>query len=136
MNTLEAVLRKRKLKATELTGKTRAQTLKKFQSGAGWHRADAMDRLSEEEAGIIAVRIVRRIQSKTPLPEATAETLRNALADTLKKRFLGSGGEPPRSDEQERVAFLEAAASYLNETELRALREAITSGYRPLPDEK
>ena len=136
MSTLEPVLKKRKLTATELRGQARAQALKDFHSGTGWHRADAVDRLSEEEAGIIASRLVDRVQARTPLPQDKAATLRSALESGFKDNFIGSAERPRRTAEQERAAFLEAAARYLNETELTALREAIASGYRPLPGEK
>jgi len=133
--TFEAILKEENLTATELAGEARARALKEFQSGSGWHRAKDVDRLSVEEARTIAARLSRRVQATTPLTETKAETLRNALADTLKKRFLGSPDEASPSPEQEQEAFLQAAAGYLNETELTALREAIASGLCPLPGE-
>ncbi|MCI0537994.1 MAG: hypothetical protein L0Z50_22490 [Verrucomicrobiales bacterium] len=135
-NAVEGILKKQKLAATELSNDARPRARSEFQSGGGWHRADAVDRLSEEEAGIIAARLVRRVQAKAPLSETNAETLRKAATDTLKKRFLGSPEEPSRTPEQEQEAFLKAAANYLNATELTALREAIASGLRPLPGEQ
>ena len=136
MSTVEAVLKKRKLPATEVTGGARAQALKDFQTGAGWLRADDVDLLSKEEAGIIASRLVGRVQARTPLSEDKAATLRSALETRFKENFIGSAERPRPSLEQERAAFLEDAARFLNETELTALREAIASGYRPRPGEK
>jgi hypothetical protein len=94
-----------------------------------------VDQLSEEEASIIAARLLRRVQVKTPLAEPKAATLKSSLADTLKERFLRSPEQPSRTPEQERDDFLKKAASYLNETELVALRDAFASGLRPLPGE-
>ena len=136
MSTVEAVVKKRKLTATELTGRERRLALKDFKSGTNWLRADAVDRLSEEEAGIIAGRLVDRVQAKAPLAAEKASTLRNALETGFKENFIGSPGRPRPSAEEERAAFLEDAARYLSETELAALREAIAAGYRPLPGEK
>jgi hypothetical protein len=135
METLETVLKPHKLTATELKRSERAQPLRRFSSATGWHRADAMDQLSEEEAGIIAARLVRRVQAKTPLSKAKATTLRDSITGTLKERFTGSPERASRSQEQERDDFLEKAAGYLNETELRSLRDAMDSGLRPLPGE-
>jgi hypothetical protein len=133
---LETVLESHELTATELKRSERAQALKRFRAGTGWHRADAMDQLSAEEAGIIANRLLRRVQTKTPLSETKAATLRNSMANTLKERFTGSPERASRSQEQEGDDFLDKAAAYLNEAELAALREAINSGLRPLPDEQ
>jgi hypothetical protein len=95
-----------------------------------------MDQLSEEEAGIIATRLIRRIQGKTELSEAKAETLRTAMTQTLKERFLGLSEQPARTPTEERQAFLQKAAAYLDERELAALNEAIALGFRPLPGEQ
>ena len=48
-----------------------------------------MDRLSEEEAGIIAARWVRRVEAKTPLAKDKAEGLQRSLADSLRKDLTG-----------------------------------------------
>jgi hypothetical protein len=132
---LQTILKSHKLTATELTPAARSKTLKQFRSGAGWHRADDMDKLSEEEAGIIAARLLRRVQVKTPLSEIKATTLRNSLTDTLRERFVGSSARAYRPDE-EREEFLKKASSYLTETELASLRDAFASGLRPLPGEQ
>jgi len=133
---LQTVLKNHKLTASELTPSVRAKALRQFRSGTGWHRADAMDQLSAEEAGIIAGRLLRRVEAKTPLPETKAATLRSSLTSALKERFVGSPARASRTPEQERDDFLEKAAGYLNETELASLREAFASGLRPLPGEK
>ena len=136
IDTLETVLKSHKLTATELTRSAHAKALKQFRSGTGWHRADAMDQLSAEEAGIIAARLLRRVEAKTPLPEAKAATLKSSLSDALKERFFGSPSRVARTPEQERDDFLDKAASYLNEEELASLRHALASGLRPLSGEK
>src|SRR6266536_1503893 len=46
--------------AMEIQGESRDDALKDFLSGKGWYRGADVDRLSEEEAGIIAARWVRR----------------------------------------------------------------------------
>jgi hypothetical protein len=55
--------------ATELDGKLRDETVKDFLSGKGWYHGADVDRLSEEEADIIAARLVRWVQAKSALPK-------------------------------------------------------------------
>src|SRR5206468_5617516 len=47
--------------ATEIKGKPRGEAITEFLSGDGWYRGAEVDRLSEEEAGIIAARLVQRV---------------------------------------------------------------------------
>jgi hypothetical protein len=60
-------------RASELDGKQRDETVSDFLSGKGWYRGADVDRLSEEEAGVIAARWVRRVQAKTTLSKDKAE---------------------------------------------------------------
>src|SRR5206468_4136438 len=71
--------------ATEVEGKFRDNAVKDFLSGKGWYRGADVDRLSEEEADIIAARVVRWVQAKTALPKDKAEELQHAFSDTLRK---------------------------------------------------
>src|SRR5437667_12561484 len=64
--------------ATEIKGKPREETITEFLSGNGWYRGADVDRLSEEEAGIIAARLVQRVEAKTTLPKEKAEALQHA----------------------------------------------------------
>src|SRR5882762_11498419 len=49
--------------ASKLSGKEQAKALTDFESGKGWYRGADVDRLSEEEAGVIAAGWVRRVQA-------------------------------------------------------------------------
>src|SRR6266478_6085283 len=80
--------------ASKLSGEARTKTLADFESGKGWYRGADVDRLSEEEAGVIATRWVRRVQAKTTLTEANAEGLRAALTEGLKKCLTGKAALP------------------------------------------
>jgi copper chaperone CopZ len=113
--------------AKELEGEPGAEALKSFLSGKGWYRGAEVNRLSEEEAGIIAARLVRRVETKTPLSKEKAVELRLALTQLLDK-CLTSGDSKSR--------FLEDVASkYLKREQLKILKEAIENGVRPLPNE-
>src|SRR6266849_9010937 len=81
-------------KASKLSGEAKAKALADFESGKGWYRGAEVDRLSEEEAGVIAARWVRRVQAKTALTGEKAEGLRGALAEGLKKCLTGKASMP------------------------------------------
>jgi hypothetical protein len=117
--------------AMEIQGESRDEALKDFLSGKGWYRGADVDRLSEEEAGIIAARCVRRVQAKTALAKNKAEGLQRALSDSLRKDLTG---ESTRQN-QEPPQLEEVAREYLDQDQVRFLSEAIEKGVRPLPNE-
>jgi predicted DNA binding protein len=118
--------------ATEIRGKRRDEALEEFLSAKGWHRGAAVDRLSEEESGIIAERLVRRVEAKSTLAKDKAEGLQRALADALSTRLT----EEKMSQKQEPLRLQEVAGAYLDEQQIAILKEAIEKGLRPLPNEK
>lgn len=59
----------------EIKGIEREQALNDLASGIGWYRGAQVDRLSEEEAEVIAARLVRRLHGRLPLPDGQSETL-------------------------------------------------------------
>jgi hypothetical protein len=124
-------------RATEMEGKSRDDAVKDFMSGKGWYRGADVNRLSEEEAGIIAARLVRFVRAKTTVATDRAETLQRALNETLRKDLTGENArlhQKPRRLE-------DVARDYLNEDQLKILREAIQdevaieNGEKPVPKE-
>jgi len=119
--------------ATELEGKSRDNAVKDFLSGKGWYRGADVDRLSEEEADIIAARLVRLVQAKTALPKDKAEELQHAFSDTLRKDLTGKSVGPNRLED--------VAREYLDQEQIKILKEtikdgvAIENGERPVPKE-
>ena len=119
--------------ATELEGKSRDNAVKDFLSGKGWYRGADVDRLSEEEADIIAARLVRLVQAKTALPKDKAEELQHAFSDTLRKDLTGKSVGPNRLED--------VAREYLDQEQIKILKEAIKdevaieNGERPVPNE-
>ena len=119
--------------ATELEGKSRDNAVKDFLSGKGWYRGADVDRLSEEEADIIAARLVRWVQAKTALPKDKAEELQHAFSDTLRKDLTGKSVGPNRLED--------VARKYLDQEQIKILKEAIKdevaieNGERPVPKE-
>ena len=119
--------------ATELEGKSRDNAVKDFLSGKGWYRGADVDRLSEEEADIIAARLVRLVQAKTALPKDKAEELQHAFSDTLRKDLTGKSTGPNRLED--------VAREYLDQEQIKILKDAIKdevaieNGERPAPNE-
>jgi copper chaperone CopZ len=112
----------------EVQGEARDQALKEFESGQGWYRSAEVDRLSEEEAGIIAARLVRRVGAKITLAENKAERLREVLAAALKKCFT-------EGQDQGRLQARQLTRDFLDEKQIAVLQQAIEKGVRPLPNE-
>jgi hypothetical protein len=115
---------------TELEGDSRDEALREFQSG-GWYRAADVDRLSEEEAGIIAARLVGRVEAKTTLTKDKARGLQRSLRDALSKRLIAENGKQNYELELGKIA-----KEFLDKRQTVILKEAIESGLRPLPNEK
>jgi hypothetical protein len=116
----------------EMEGKPRDDAVENFLSGKGWYRGADVDRLSEEEAAIIAARWVRRVETKTPLAKDKAEGLQRALADSLRKELTGENAR----QNQKAPHLQEVAGEYLDQDQIKVLREAIDKGARPLPEDE
>jgi hypothetical protein len=121
-------------RATQMQGSSRDEAVKDFLSGKGWYHAADVDRLSEEEADIIAARLVRFIKSKSALPNNKAEPLQHAFSDLLRKDLTGKGTGGTK--------LQDVARDYLDPEQLKILKEAINeeeaieSGEKPAPKEQ
>jgi hypothetical protein len=126
-----------KLSAEELTGEARDTALESFHSGGGWHRGADVDRLSEEEAGIIADRLVRRVTAKAPTISPKAELLRPVIADIIRECLVGS---PDPSSARCRETFatdlIAVVGDHLSGAETGAMLKAAKAGFRPLAGER
>ena len=120
-------------RATELDGKLRDETVADFLSGKGWYHGAEVDRLSEEEADIIAARLVRWVQAKSAIAKDKAEGLQHDFSDTLRKDLTGKSTGPNRLED--------IARQYLDEEQIKILKqaikdeEAVENGDRPVPKE-
>jgi hypothetical protein len=119
--------------ATELEGKSREDAVKDFLSGKGWYRGADVDRLSEEEADIIAARLVRWVQARSALTRDKAEGLQRTFSDILRKDLTGKSTGPNRLED--------VARQYLDQEQIKILKDAIKdevaieNGQRPAPNE-
>jgi hypothetical protein len=132
-----AIRTKHNLSADELTGAARDAALASFHSGGGWHRGADVDRLSEEEAGIIANRLVLRVTAKAPTASAKAELLQPIIASVVRDCLVES---PDRSSARCRGTFTEdlvaVVGDHLSQPEIDSLKEATKAGFRPLAGER
>lgn len=84
-----AAFQNHELTARELVGASRETALRDFLSGSGWYRTAVLDRLSTQEADIVAARWVGKISAIIPLPQKTREALHGKLAQILRRKFIG-----------------------------------------------
>ncbi len=117
--------------AAEMQGASREEAVHDFLSGKGWYHGADVDRLSEEEAGIIAARWVRRVQTKTTLAKDKADGLQRAIAESLRKDLTGE--TPPQDRKPARLQ--DVARAYLDRDQMKLLTDAIGEGVRALPNE-
>jgi hypothetical protein len=134
---VRSILAEQGLAAQELTGAARESALRRFSSGADWYRGDAVDRLSAEEAGIIAARLVRRVTAKVPLSEGTIEILLPAFAEAFRHQLID---RPLTSARLRRKLIaneiLKAGRQHLHGAAFEALQEAAALGHRPVRGEQ
>src|SRR6266481_4053960 len=124
-------------RATELQGDSRDKAVQDFSSGKGWYRGADVDRLSEEEAGIIAARWVQRVKARITLPKEKAETLRRVLADAIARRTTDDKFTPDKDTVLKLEGELQqVAGKYLDKDQVPIFKEAIAAGWGPLPDER
>ena len=136
-NQLLQILRRHGLTASELEQSEQADALKDFGSGDGWYRPTELNRLSDQEARIIAARMVSRLRMKiaigpdqtqllvTAITEACASTLPNASATCATDRR-----------DEIAAAILRAARPVLNSASFAVLADAVALGHRPLLGEQ
>jgi hypothetical protein len=118
----------------EITGERRDETLRSFATRSGWYRGSEVDRLSEEEAGVIVDRLVRRAMGKEPTIGDKADTLKPALLKVIREQLTGCTSTQCREDCHKK--FTEVARQQLNDGQFRALMDAEKQGYRPAGDEQ
>lgn len=127
---LKAILQERNLTATELTRDAKQQAMREFQSGNGWYRGADVDRLSEEEAGIIANRWIARFREKINLTDEKAKTLQEAFTAQLKRQLTGKA-----TREETREKLLKIARQNLDEKDVAVLLENFGNGFVPKREE-
>jgi hypothetical protein len=123
---LKTVLAVRDITALELTGTSRKKALKDFRVGRGWYRGADVDRLSEEEAGIIAAKWVGGIRENVSLTDEKVQALQQGFTGALKQKLIGRA---TRIETQE--AMLRICRQHLDERDVAALTDAFKTDLAP-----
>jgi copper chaperone CopZ len=115
----------------EVSHEARPELVASFRSERGWFDAASVDRLSEQEAGIIAARLVKRLTDRTSVTSAQQAMLRERMAQALRANFI----EGDRRDLDEQLVGA-AKGARLGRQAVGSLREVVALGIYPLPNEK
>lgn len=131
-----SLLKRHGLKASEVEGNERREALAAFASGRNWYRPSALNRLSEEEALVIAARMVARLRARIEVTSDQAERLVTSITNAC-ARILpnASATSAPVRGEEIGAAILGGGREVLSAAELTVLAEAAALGHRPLPGE-
>ena len=117
----------------EIEGKDLEAVAQGFRAGTGWHRGADVDRLSEEEAGVISNRLTARVAKSLPASAARVEAFKPTLTDSIRRLLVES---PDSSRARWRDEVLTTARQHLSEPETAALRDAMALGFRAVSDEQ
>ena len=105
--------------------------------GDRWYRAEEVDRLSEEEASLIAARIVQRFTVNVALDPARKTKLERSITEACKRYLINERPDTAQTREEGvRKAILDVGSTLLTADHHNVLREALSSGHRPLPFER
>jgi hypothetical protein len=129
---VKAALETEDIVSEELRGQARAAALEDFFIGADWLRGTDVDQLSIHEAGVIALRLVKRLQTKAAVSGEVASSLAAAITAFFKQRFLQDRITPGQVDDSGEE-LLKIASPYLDERAIQAFAYALEEGYRPEP---
>ncbi len=128
--TLKDLTRKDDFAATELTGTERNEALRDFYSRKGWLRGRDVDHLSQEEAGIVAGRLVKKVRSLVSLSEQQASILKPQFTRIIGRRLTAQ--LPDRAAAEEEI--LKVLRKQLSERDVETVQQALKN-YRPNHDE-
>ncbi len=130
---VEAAFKERDLETALLKGPARDKALKDYESKR-WYGAAEVDRLSEQEAQVIAARLVSRANSRLHVTQDRAAALEKDLSVAITRRLTADGDEACARDPLE-VDLTTIASKYLNKEQLAELRKAAEQGAGALPGE-
>jgi hypothetical protein len=134
---IRTVLEKNGLTVTELDGEARDNELKSFVSRDAWYHGTDVDKLTKQEARIIATRLVHRLQAKISLSAEKAEALEAGWADVVARCFIDSPDNSTVTHERGlSEQLLKVARENLDQSEIGAFEEAIAKGLRRVAGDK
>jgi len=131
---VKAALEAEDMLSEELRGQARDAALEDFLVGADWLRGTDVDQLSSREAGIIGLRLVKRLQTKATVSENVAHALAAAITAFFKQRFLRDRIQPEQVNYSSQE-LLRIATAYLDDQAIGAFANTLEEGFRPGPGE-
>jgi len=142
--TADSVFQENKMDVTLISGKEGKKTKTEFENKQNWYRGTNVDKLSVEEAEIIADRLINRVNAKTPLSKEKSDSLRTGFIQVFTNRFTKNYSSEINSNEQKvfdenktqmEENILAVGKKYLSELEMQSLNDAIALGLRPTEEE-
>lgn len=131
-----SVLQAHGMSGVELKDREYEQSSDSF-AGGGWYRPVQLEQLSAEEARLIALRLVRRLEGKKSVTPDAAERLAERLEEACARALGGaSPGSAAIRREQIASALRDAAKNVLDAEAFQAFAGAVSLGHRPLPGER
>jgi len=127
------VSKEHEVSLVEIEGKDVAAVAQSFRAGTGWLRGADVDRLSEEEASVIANRLLARVAKSLPASAARVEAFKPTLTDSIRRLLVEMPGS---SRAQWRDEVLTTGRAHLSEPEIAALKDAMAQGFRAVGDEQ
>lgn len=131
-----AIFKNNQLKFEDIKDDEHAAFLNEFKTGSNWYRSINVDRLSEEEADIIAGRLITNIKTKTNLSEDKLNEISVAFSDVFKTRFKGNINwfeitDEKRKEFQKEIEdnLIKIGARYLDEKGILDLKEGFSTMY-------
>lgn len=130
-----AALSRHGIAGLELKGPEHQRSCDSFAAG-GWYRPMQMQDLSAEEARVIAVRLIRRLEQNVSVSAGTAARLAKRLEDACARALAGASATCPSTRrDQIAAALLDAGRGFLDPATFKALAAVVSLGHRPLPGE-
>ena len=106
-------------------------------AAGGWYGLIQMQELSAEEARVIAVRLVGRLEKKATLPPGTAQRLAARLEHACAEVLAGASATSAEARRgQIAAALLEAGRNVLATEAFQSFADIVSLGHRPLPGER
>ena len=134
-STIKDISKEEEFEAKELSRTAKKETMADFLKREGWLRGGDVDRLSEEEAGVIAARWMKRLKARTTLSGEKTKGLNDALTESLKQVLTGKLALP-ETEEAKAIELKRIAGPFLDDKQLAMLGEAVGCGLRAMPGEE
>jgi hypothetical protein len=123
---VDPILKQRGMAVKEVAGEAKRRAWSDFESRKNWYRGADVDRLSQEEASVIANRWIGRFREKIVMTDQQAKGLQEAFTVQIKRRLTG---QITRDEAIKKM--VEIAHQYLDDRSVQVLLENFGGALRP-----